>query len=128
MQQPQMNVPYRRSAIQAMCGGEMQTFLPQEDGIIIAGCFTVEKMNPCAPLEILAGNAPAVAARAVLLSQQPSTIFPVFLKQNSTDRQYFFKGYFTFNNISNEPSVIADAEARSGRENELSYVITLKPV
>ena len=85
-------------------------------------------MNPDAPTEVQAGNAPKVAAKAVLLSQQPNTKFPVFLKEKRSDREYFFKGYFKFKAISNKPSVIAAAEAKSGRYNELSHVITLQPV
>ena len=127
MSRPKMNVPYTRSEIQVMCGGESQTYLPQKNKIILAGCFTVEKMNPAAPKEIQAGKAPKVITKAELLSQQPNTRFPVFLKQCRSDRLYFFKGYFKFKSMSKKPRVIANAEARSGRKNELSYVITLEP-
>jgi len=125
---PKPNVPYTRTDIQAMYGGELPTYLPQKNKIILAGCFTLINMNPDAPTEVQAGNAPKVAAKAVLLSQQPNTKFPVFLKNKRSDRHYFFEGYFKFKAISNKPSVIAAAEKKSGRHNELSYVIKLQRV
>ncbi|MGA3209525.1 MAG: hypothetical protein ABSE05_17085 [Syntrophales bacterium] len=126
MPNPVPNVPYTRADIQHMVGGEMQTYLPQRDGIILAGCFTIDKMNPSAPAEVQAGNLPKVAAKAILLSQQPNTRFPVFLKQKRSNRYYYFKGYFKFGSISNSHAVIVDAEVRSGRHGELSYVIQLQ--
>ena len=126
MANPEPNVPYTRTDIQHMVGGEMQTYLPQRDGVILAGCFIIDKMNPSAPAEVQAGNLPRVAAKALLLSQQPNTKFPVFLKQKRSNRDYFFKGYFKFKSISNSHEAIVAAEARSGRHGELSYVIQLQ--
>ncbi|MFV5215926.1 hypothetical protein ACLIIZ_19565 [Azonexus caeni] len=127
MGHPKPNTPYTRTEIQAMCGGELQTYLPQRNKIILAGCFTLEKMNPGAPREIQVGRASKVIGKANLLSRQPDTRFPVFVKRRRVDTKYYFKGYFRFESISHSPAVIADAEARSGRQNELSCVIVLKP-
>ena len=124
---PQRNTPYTRTDIKNQLGGEVQTYLPQNKKIILAGCFTVDNMNPDAPDIIQAGNAPKVAAKAVLLSNQPES-FPVFLKQKSSDKHYFFEGYFKFKDISNDAAVIAAAELRSGRFDELSYVFELQRV
>lgn len=123
---PKPNVPYTRAEIQAMFGGELPTYLPQKNKVILAGCFTIDRMNPDAPTEVQAGNAPKVASKAVLLSQQPDTKFPVFLKQKRSDKHYFFKGYFKFKAISNASSAIRAAETKSGRHNGLSYVIALQ--
>lgn len=125
---PQRNTPYTRTDIKNQLGGEIQTYLPQNKKIILAGCFTVDSMNPDAPAIIQAGNAVRVAAKAVLLSSQPDTVFPVFLKKQSSDKHYFFEGYFKFKSISNQPAVIAAAEMRSGRFDELSYVIELQRI
>jgi hypothetical protein len=62
-----------------MVGGEIQTYLPQKNGIILAGCFTIDKMNPGAPERVQVGDLPKVTAKALLLSHQPDTAFPVFL-------------------------------------------------
>lgn len=128
MATPVPNVPYTRSDIQHMVGGEIQTYLPQKNGIILAGCFTIYQMNPGAPEEVQAGKLPKVAAKALLLSRQPDTKFPVFLKQKRSDRNYYFEGNFKFKSISNSRAVIAAAESRSGRHGELSYVIQLQRV
>ena len=126
MPKPQPNIPYTRADIQTMVGGELPTYLPQKNKVILAGCFTIDQMNPDAPTEVQAGNKPKVASKAVLLSQQPDTIFPVFLKQKRSDKHYFFKGNFKFKAISNASSDIKKAEAKSKRHNMLSYVITLQ--
>jgi hypothetical protein len=128
MSRPMPDVPYTRAEIQVMCGGELQSYLPQKNKTILAGCFTVIGMNPGAPIEVQAGNAPKVIAKAELLSQQTHTAFPVFLKQKRSDRQYYFNGYFKCKGISNVPSVVAAAERRSGRHGELSYVIELQRI
>jgi hypothetical protein len=117
-------VPYTRTEIQAQLGGELQTYLPQRDHRILAGCFTSE-LNPAAPNEVYAGNAPKVAAKAELLSQQPENRFPVFLKERLSSQHYFFVGYYKFRSISNAPTVIAAAEKKSHRPGELSCVIYL---
>ena len=64
---PAPNVPYLRRAIQQMVGGEIQTYLPQKDKIILAGCFAIDLMNPNASGEIFVGTAGKVATKAELL-------------------------------------------------------------
>jgi hypothetical protein len=39
------NVAYTRAEIQHRVGGELQTYLPQKYGRILAGCFS-KKLNP----------------------------------------------------------------------------------
>lgn len=125
---PIPNTIYSRAQIQAMIGGELQTYLPQKAKIILAGCFAVEKKNPDAPNEIQAGNLPKVAAKADLLASQPATVFPVFLRKSEVSRDYYFVGNYKCIRQNKSAGVIAKAEARSGRHGELSCVLYLEPV
>jgi len=125
---PKPNTPYKRADIQAFCGGEPQTYLPQKNKIILAGCFAVEKMNPDAPYEIQAGNLPKVAQKANLLASQPSTIFPVFLRKSESTTEYYYVGDFKCVRQSKSPQDIAKAEGKSGRKGKLSCLLYLEPV
>lgn len=120
----QPNVPYTRAEIQARVGGELQTYLPQRDHRILAGCFS-SQLNPSAPAMVYAGNAAKVTAKAELLAEQPENRFPVFLKEKSSSRHYFYVGHYKCRSISNSPAVIAAAARESSRQGELSYVIYL---
>jgi hypothetical protein len=117
-------VPYTRSDIKAQVGGELQTYLPQKDHCILAGCFSLE-LNPAAPEKVYAGNAAKVVAKAELLSRQPENSFPVFLKEKLSSKHYFFVGNYKCRDISNSPADIAAAEKESQRPGKLSYVIYL---
>jgi hypothetical protein len=120
-------IDYSRSDIQGLVGGEMQTYLPKRDNVILAGCFNRE-LNPDAPTEIQAGNLPKVARKARLLSTQLNTVFPVFLKGRQRDRKYRFIGYYRCRDYSTSKEVLATAEAKSRRYGELSYVLYLEEV
>jgi len=80
------DTPYTRAQIQTLVGGELQTYLPQRNLRILAGCFSLE-MNPNAPREIFAGDRPKVRKKAELLSMQPENVFPVFVKKKDSDRE-----------------------------------------
>lgn len=123
---PMSNVPYTRTDIQAMVKGELQTYLPQKNKVILAGCFTKDAMNPRAPDVVQVGNAPKVLAKAVLLSQQPETVFPVFVKQRQSDKTYKFCGNYRFESLSDAPDDIQAAERESGRKGEIARVLRLK--
>lgn len=110
-----------------MVGGEIQTYLPQNEGKILAGCFNLE-LNPDCPSQIQAGNAYTVRRKAELLIKQPENIFPVFIKKTKKDSVYEYIGQFRCISGTNKQSVLNDAEARSGRFGELSYVFSLEPV
>jgi len=120
---------YTRQEIQQLVGGEIQTYLPQSNKIILAGCFSRE-LNPDAPNEIQAGNAHRVSAKAYLLSQQPETIFPVFLKEKKKDKHYSYIGRYKYmeNSITHDTNKICEAEEKSGRHGELSYLFKLTEV
>ncbi len=114
---------YTRAKIQKMVGGELQTYLPQKNKYILAGCFSLE-LNPDAPNIIQVGKLPQVKAKAELLARQPENRFPVFLRE-SDKHCYLFQGYFKFRSITDNRSEIAAAELKSNRPNELSYVMHL---
>jgi hypothetical protein len=120
------NTVYKRAQIQAILGGELRSYLPQKNYVILAGCFAVNKMNPDAPFEIQAGNAPKVARKADLLASQPQTVFPVFLRKSKRSSDYFYVGEFACAGQSKLRRDIARAEAKSGRANELSCLLFLK--
>jgi hypothetical protein len=128
MPPPRPNTTYSRSKIQALLGGELQTYLPQRNKVILAGCFAVDRKNPSAPYEVQAGNAPKVAAKADLLVSQSATVFPVFLRKSEAAVDYYFVGNFRCVGQSKARSVIVAAERRSGRHGELSCVLYLEPV
>lgn len=124
---PLPNVPYTRTDIQAMVGGELQTYLPQKNKVILAGCFTKGDMNPEAPNVVQVGNVPKVVAKAVLLSQQPETVFPVFVKLRQSEKTYRFCGNYRFQSLSDDPNEIRAAEHASGRKGQLAFVLRLSP-
>ncbi|MCL2895337.1 hypothetical protein [Brenneria tiliae] len=118
---------YTRTQIQKEVGGELQTYLPQRKGIILAGCFNKE-LNPDCPHEVQAGKGVRVTEKAKLLISQPDTVFPVFVKDRRNNRKYKFVGHFRCISGSNDPEIIKAAEQRSGRTGKLSYVLSLESV
>ncbi|ABO22473.1 hypothetical protein [Shewanella loihica] len=118
---------FTRTEIQQLVGGEIQTYLPQKNKVILAGCFN-RKLNPDCPTEVQAGNAKKVTQKAALLISQPNTIFPVFTKGSDTDKHYEFIGMYRCTGGTNAPKVLAQAEKKSGRIDQLSYVFQLENV
>jgi hypothetical protein len=118
---------YSRTEIKNLVGGELQSYLPQKDGVILAGCFNLE-YNPNAPREIQAGKLLKVVKKAKLLSMQQNNAFPVFLKEKKKDKKYHFKGYFRCVGHSTLKAVLEMAEEKSGRHGELSYILYLEKV
>ena len=68
---------YTRDQIQTELGGEIQSYLPQRHGRIVAGCFG-RKLNPDAPLEVQAGKMPKVIKKAQVLAAQADKRIPIF--------------------------------------------------
>lgn len=48
---------YSRKQIHDLLGGGTQDYIPHQDGKVVCGCFG-RKLNPAAPVVILAGNGP----------------------------------------------------------------------
>lgn len=106
-------------------GGELQTYLPEKDGQIVAGRFGLQ-MNPNAPGEVFVGNLPRVRDKAVMLSRQATPI-PVFIKDKKSDRGFKYVGRYRAVHLLNDDSSIASAERRSDRE-DLAFVLRLERV
>ncbi len=121
------NKNYTRTEIQSLVGGEIQTYLPQKNKIILAGCFN-EELNPGCPYEIQAGKKPKVTAKAELLMNQTDTVFPVFTRATQKSKHYTYVGQFRCSSGTNAPNAIKEAELKSGRIAGLSYVLTLEAV
>ena len=121
---------YTRTDIQKVLGGELQTYLPQKNKRILAGCFN-EELNPDCPNEIQAGNKPQVKKKAELLislSACPEGFqFPVFTKPTMKSKYYRYQGIYQCIGGSNELDVLAKAEEKSGRHGKLTYVLNLEP-
>jgi hypothetical protein len=124
-----INALYSRMEIKEIVGGELQTYLPQDNFKIMAGCFC-EKLNPDIVKKgiVQAGNAPKVAAKAILLKGQPNNQFPVFTKVKLRDRLYEYRGEYCCERVSTNAGDIKRAEKRSGRKGGLSAVIFLRKV
>ncbi len=110
-----------------LVGGELQTYLPQRDHVILAGCFTVKNMNPDAPLIIQVGKPDKVVKKAELLSKQPENRFPVFLKQNGKEQHYFYAGHFKFKDLKYDATTITTEEKKSGRFGQVAAILYLQP-
>jgi hypothetical protein len=86
---------YTRGQIHDEFGGEMVSYLPQQDGKIVCGCFSPES-NPEAPYEVLVGGPEEggegpILKKARLLAKQRGPI-PVFLKQ--APNAWIFDGHY----------------------------------
>jgi len=121
---------YTRKKIQRTLRGEFVSYLPQSNHEIVAGCFT-EKMNPDAPTEIQVGDAPKVARKARELARRKGQHIPVFIKPKGlrgANKLWIYRGIYEFAELINDPVAIKDAESKSGRHNELAYLLRLKQV
>lgn len=118
---------YTRMEIQKLIGGELQSYLPQRNKRILAGCFN-RSYNPDCPESIQAGKPKKVVDKAELLISQPDNEFPVFVKEGKSSRTYSFIGYYHCTGGSKDQDALKAAEMKSGRHGELSYVLNLTPV
>ncbi|HFD4028532.1 hypothetical protein HJ124_15360 [Vibrio parahaemolyticus] len=118
---------YTREEIQGEVGGEMPTYLPQNNNRILAGCFN-EELNPNCPNEVQVKDTSQRNRKAELLMNQQDNIFPVFVKPTSADKLYRYIGTFRCIGGSDETQVLKEAEERSGRHGDLSYVLYLEQV
>lgn len=114
---------YSRSDIHAQVGGSIQSYLPDVNGKIVAGCFRLDT-NPDAPKVILPGNGPQIKRVAKLLASGKYAI-PVFIKQ--AVNQWRFVGNFRVNRICDDPVEIRKQSQRSGRS-DISGILYLSEV
>jgi len=113
---------YTLDDIASVVGGERQSYLPQKEGRIVCGRFTLD-MNPWAPHEVLVGDLPRVAAKAKLLVEQGGSI-PVFIKQ--APNEWRLHGWMTpARFITDRRSVDSKAKA-AGRDDAIAGVLVLR--
>jgi 5-methylcytosine-specific restriction protein A len=115
---------YTRDHIHEQLGGEKVSHLPQKDGKIVCGCFSMES-NPEAPYVVLVGGSDdgvgrSVERKAKLLAKQPEPI-PVFLKRTSND--WVFEGYFRVQRAIRDRSFLDEKERKAGRTNVVLALI-----
>lgn len=113
--------PYSRREIHDQLGGSVQCFLPFVGGRVVAACLC-PILNPLAPRQILAGDAPGVLNAGRLLARQPGPI-PVFLKCGSA--QWAFEGMFAVAETIEDPTRCAIAAASAERADPVRLVIAL---
>ena len=100
---------YKMDEIRAVTGGEIQSYLPQRDGRIVCGRFTL-KMNPDAPEEVPVGVKKKVVEKAETLSRQADSRIPVFTKPDGRGSEWTYRGVYEFKDLIDD----ADAIARAG--------------
>jgi hypothetical protein len=92
---------YSRREISNMLGGNMRSYLPTRQGVVVCGCFhRSDKLNPDAPDEIVFGCGPDVIRGAERVASQRQPI-PVFL----------FKGALAWEYVGNYVCVAIDRSA-----------------
>jgi hypothetical protein len=102
---------YTREEIAAQLGGGVIEYLPNVNEKIVCACLRLD-YNPDAPEIILPGLKPPVQRTAELLCQQGGPI-PIFIKRDSN--AWEFVGDYRVERFSQDPCVILEHEARSGR-------------
>ncbi|WP_161884199.1 hypothetical protein [Deinococcus alpinitundrae] len=111
---------YSRVEINALLGGSLQSFLPDKDGRVVAGCLSLE-WGPHAPREILAGSTLGVSRVAKMLCEQQEPI-PVFMKEPGG---WVYAGMYRVGHWTEDPTVLATYAKEAGRDDQLSRVVFL---
>lgn len=114
---------YSRSDIHTQVGGSIQSYLPNVNGKVVAGCFRIDT-NPDAPNLILPGIGPQIKRAANLLISGEYAI-PVFIKQ--AVNQWRFAGNFRVSRICVDPVEIKKQSQKSGR-NDISSILYMSEV
>ncbi len=105
---------YSRDHIHAELGVDMISYLPQREGRIVCGCFSVNS-NPEAPYEILVGGSDengAIQRKARLLAKQGGTI-PVFLKHSAYN--WKFDGFYRVKSLSEDAAYLSQKQEKARR-------------
>lgn len=116
---------YSVKEIAAVLGGELQTYLPQKSGRIVAGRFN-KQMNPEAPEKVYPARSPRVVEKADLFVEQRSPV-PVFLKDKKSSAGFQYLGQYRATIFRKDSESIKAAEQRSGRNN-LAGILELERV
>jgi len=116
---------YSAKDIADVVGGELQTYLPQREGRIVAGRFN-KQMNPEAPERVYPARLPKVLDKAEILVRQGSPV-PIFMKERKSDRGFKYLGRYKARSFSRDQASIDSAQRRSGRD-DLAGVLELERV
>lgn len=114
---------YSAKDIASVLGGELQTYLPQREGQIVAGRFN-KQMNPEAPERVYPAALPRVLEKAELFVQQGSSV-PIFMKERRSDRGFKYVGRYRAVELRRDQASIDAAQRRSGRQ-DLAGVLELE--
>ena len=114
---------YSAREIADQLGGELQTYLPQREGRIVAGRFN-KQMNPEAPDRVYPAKLPKVLEKAELFVQQGSSV-PVFMKERKSDKGFQYVGRYRAKALRRDQASIESAQRRSRRD-DLAGVLELE--
>jgi hypothetical protein len=118
----QLGSVYTRQQIHDRVGGNLQSFLPDKDGRVVAACLRLDR-NPDAPGVILAGEGEGIERAAELLAGQRESL-PTFLKRRIGEWEYV--GQFVVQRCSHDPEEISAHSRASGRS-DIILVIHMVP-
>ena len=79
-------VLFARNDIAILFGGNKRTFLPQAEGVVVAGCFD-PRMNPNALREVVVSNGRSATLAAKRLLDQKQSV-PIFLRREANCWEY----------------------------------------
>jgi hypothetical protein len=102
---------YTRDQIHEALGGSKQSYLPNVNGRVVAGCFTLEA-NPGAPDEILPGEGEEIERSAEMFARQGDAV-PVFMKKSVNQWEYV--GDYVVESISFDRAKLAAKMKSVGR-------------
>lgn len=116
---------YTRPEIRDLVGGgDVQTYLPNENGKVLCACLS-QDYGPEPASVILVGQGPTVQREAAMLCAQADAI-PVFYKKLANKWEY--AGMFSVERWSEDPDDLARFEESSGRMNLTRIVFLIKVV
>jgi|GEM_PF-2231541 len=121
---------YTREQIRTELRGEIQSYLPQHNGRIVAGCFG-RKLNPEAPREVQAGKEQKVMRKAETLAAQADKRIPLFLKGTPERPQaaiWQYQGVYELCELVDDHAALEAAATHSGRRGLLSYLLHFRSV
>jgi hypothetical protein len=113
---------YTLDEIVSSVRGEVQSYLPQFDGVIVCGRFSLD-MNPNAPYEVLVGDLPKVVRKAELLVQQGHAI-PVFIKL--APNRWRYHGLMAAAEYVTDRTLVSRRASQAGRTDRVAGVLVLR--
>jgi hypothetical protein len=123
---PKLGKRYTRRQIATMFGGDVVSYLPNRDGVVLSGCFKREpEWNPGAPDEVVFGPGPKVLRSAEILAGQDQAI-PVFIFRGSAAWEYV--GDYQCTGLRTESDTCRSAERRNPDRGKICGLLRFKRV